>query len=65
MVEEEEMKTLLLIVSFTFLVSCGEFPEMSDAEAKAFAACLEKNWEPKFQVTTSSRNLTCERQSKK
>ena len=53
------MKTLLLIIVFLFLVGCGEFHPMSDAEAVAFTACLEKGLEPKLEINNARRTLTC------
>jgi len=55
------MKYLIVPVLALFLIGCDAPVPMSDAEAKAFNACLEKGWKPKFFANNTQRDLTCER----
>lgn len=54
------MKTVILIASLA-LAGCGDFNSMSEGEAKAFNACLEKGMKATFKATISSRVVSCKR----
>ena len=54
------MKTLLLVVPLLLLAGCESDP-MSEAEAKAYAACLAQGWVPTFKATSTVRTMECER----
>lgn len=55
------MKYLLILSLAVMLIGCGYPPPMNDAESKAYAACLEKGWYPKFFANGSYREMECTR----
>lgn len=55
------MKTLLFIPLIVLLAGCDSPLPMSDAEASAMKACMEKGLKPRFYANGSMREVSCKR----